>query len=175
LEAEYDVEVEWLPVEIHPEVPEEGLDWPPYLRASFGGMSDLLMEEAHKAGLLMVVPEIIPKSRRALEAAEYAREKGRHPEFHEIVFRRFYGEGENLASWDMLRAAALESGLDPDEMQQKTEFGLYAAYVDKQMTRLIALGATGVPLFIFDNKIAILGLRPFEAFQEVMEHLENEQ
>jgi len=137
-------------------------------------MSDMLMDEAHKAGLPMVVPEIIPKSRRALEAAEYAREQGCHDEFHRIVFRRFYGEGENLASWHMLRAAAMEAGLDPDEMQQKTEIGQYTARIDKHMVRLRALGATGVPLFIFDIKYAVLGLRPFEAFQEVMEHIQNE-
>ncbi len=163
--------VTWLPVEIHPEVPEDGLDWPPYLRARFGGMSDVLREQAQEAGLPLVVPEIIPNSRRALEAAEYAREKGHHAAFHRVVFRQFYGEGENLRSWEMLRAAAEEASLDPDEMQEKTEAGKYSAFVDVQISRLTALGATGVPLFIFDNKYAILGLRPYEAFEEVMETL----
>ena len=162
-------------MEIHPEIPEEGLHWPPYLRQRFGGMSEQLLAQAHQAGLPMVVPQVIPKSRRALEAAEYARESGLHSEFHRVVFRRFYGQGENLASWTMLRAAAEEVGLDADRMQAETESGKFSAFVDRQMSRLVALGATGVPLYVFDNKYAILGLRPYAAFQEVMSVLLQEQ
>jgi len=174
LQAEYAVEVTWLPVELHPEIPEEGLEMPAHLRARFGGMSDVLLKEAQQAGLPMSVPARIPNSRRALEAAEYARGHGQHAAFHHIVFRRFYGEGENLASWVMLRAAAEEAGLDPDEMQRKTETGMYRPFVSQQMARIMALGATGVPLFIFEDKYAILGLRPYQAFQEVMEHVSSQ-
>jgi len=156
-------------------VPEEGLDWPPYLRARFGGMSDHLLEQAHEAGLPMVVPEVIPKSRRALEAAEYAREQGRHPDFHRGVFRRFYGEGQNLHSWETLRSAAVEAGLDPDEMQEKTARGIYSAFVTQQMYRLASYGGRGVPFYVFENKYAVVGLRPFSAFQEVMAALQEEQ
>lgn len=134
-------------------------------------MSDMLREEARKAGLAMVVPEVIPKSRRALEASEYARELDKHEAFHQVVFRKFYGEGHDLSSWEVLRAAAEETGLDPDAMQQKTENGDYRAAVDAHFAEMVALGATGVPLYIFDGKYAVVGLQPFAAFQEVMEHL----
>jgi len=164
--------VEWRGIEIHPEVPPEGLEWPPYLRARFGGMSDMLREEARRAGLEMVVPEIIPKSRRALEAAEYAREQGHHETFHKIVFRKFYGEGQNLSNWSVLHAAAEEVGLDATAMQQKTESGQYASIIDRRIAELRTLGASGVPLYIFDGKYAVIGLQPYDAFQEVMEHIE---
>ena len=158
-------------MEIHPEIPPEGLEWPEYLRARFGGMSDWLRNEAREAGMEMVVPEIIPKSRRALEASEYAREQGKHETFHKVVFARFYGRGEDLGSWSMLAAAAEEVGLDAAEMQRKTEDGDYKAAVDAHASQLVALGATGVPLFVFDGKYAIIGLRPYDAFQEVMERI----
>ena len=160
-------------MEIHPEIPPEGLDWPPRLRARFGGMSDLLQAEAEKAGLAMVVPELIPKSRRALEASEYAREQDKQPLFHELVFRKFYGEGQDLGSWQVLREAAEEVGLNADDMQQKVESGSYTKIINGRMSELIHLGASGVPLFIFDNKYAIVGLQPYEAFEEVMGHLVN--
>lgn len=175
MKEEYDVSVEWRGLEIHPEVPPEGLQWPEYLRARFGGMSDALRQEAHKAGLEMIIPEIIPKSRRALEASEYAREQGKHESFHKVVFHRFYGMGQDLSSWDMLLSAAEEVGLDGQEMQHKTENGDYKAMVDAHKTELVALGATGVPLFIFERKYAIIGLRPYDAFQEVMAHIEAEK
>ncbi|MFQ5418837.1 MAG: DsbA family protein [Anaerolineae bacterium] len=173
LQAEYEVLVEWRGLEIHPEVPPEGLQWPPHLRARFGGMSEMLREEAHKAGLPMVVPQVIPKSRRALEAAEFAREQGRHDAFHSVVWRRFYGAGQDLSSWEMLRAAAGEVGLDAGMMQEKVDNGVYTAVIDTHTRELVALGARGVPLFIFDQTYAVVGLQPFAAFQEVMEHLES--
>lgn len=177
MQSEYDIQVEWRGLEIHPEVPPEGLDWPPYLRARFGGMSEWLRDQARQGGLELIVPEIIPKSRRALEASEYAREQGKHEAFHKVIFRKFYGEGQNLSSWDMLRSAAAEVGLDGQEMERKTANGEYAAIIDTHQAELVALGATGVPLFIFDRKYAVIGLQPYEAFQEVMEHVEadNEQ
>jgi predicted DsbA family dithiol-disulfide isomerase len=159
-------------VEIHPEIPAEGLEWPVYLRARFGGMSELLRQEASQAGLAMVVPAVIPKSRRALEASEYAREQDCHEAFHHVVFRKFYGEGQDLSRWDVLRTAAQEVGLDANMMQQKTESGTYTAVVDAHMRELAALGASGVPLFIFDRKYAVVGLQPYDAFQEVMAHIE---
>ncbi len=84
MQAEYDVSVEWRGLEIHPEIPPEGLHWPEHLRARFGGMSDALKQEAHQAGLEIVIPEIIPNSRQALEASEYARQQGLHEAFHEV-------------------------------------------------------------------------------------------
>ena len=163
--------MEWRGLEIHPEIPLEGLRWPPYLRARFGGMSDMLREEAQQAGLAMVIPEVIPNSRRALEASEYAREQGKHEAFHKVVFRKFYGEGQDLGSWTILQDASEEVGLDGSTMRHKTENGDFTQIVDAHKAELIALGATGVPLYIFEGKYAVVGLRPYAAFQEVMEHV----
>jgi predicted DsbA family dithiol-disulfide isomerase len=135
-------------------------------------MSDMLQKEARQAGLAMVVPEVIPNSRRALEASEYAREQGKHEAFHKVVFRKFYGEGQDLSSWTVLRDASEEVGLDGQTMRQRTENGDFTAIVDGHKAELIALGATGVPLYLFNNSYAVIGLRPYVAFQEVMEYIE---
>ena len=171
LKANHDIVVEWRGVEIHPEIPPEGLDISPQLRAKFGGMSDMLREEAQKAGLAMIVPEIIPKTRLALEASEYAREQGKHEAFHERLFRKFYGEGQDVSRWQVLRETAVSINLDPDAMQRNTERGDYAKIVNGRMQELFSLGASGVPLYIFDNKYAVVGLQPYEAFEEVMTHI----
>ncbi len=175
MQTEYAIQVEWRGLEIHPEIPAEGLHWPAHLRARFGGMSDGLRQEAHQAGLELVIPEIIPKSRRALEASEYAREQDKHNAFHQLVFQKFYGEGQDINSWAMLQSAAAEVGLDGQEMEYKTENGEYSAIIDAHQAQLVALGATGVPLYIFDSKYAVIGLQPYDAFQEVMEHIKAEQ
>ena len=144
---------------------------PPSVRADFGSTFGHMQQMAREAGLKIVTPEVIPNSRRALEATEYARDQGQHEEFHRILFHKFYGEGRDLGSWAVLRGVAQEVGLDPDAMQRKTEAGEYGAVVDAQIARARTLGVTGVPAYIFDDRSTIVGAQPYEAFQQVMDRL----
>lgn len=168
------MEVEWRAYELHPEIPPEGLQLPPEVRPQMVGMSEHLKQMAREAGMEMVMPEMIPNSRRALEAAEYAREQGRHEEFHTGVFCQLYEKGQDIGRWDVLRAAAAEAGLDPKAMQQETESGRYQSAVDQQVTEAWSLGITGVPAYILNGKFAIIGVQPYEVFQEAMERLVQE-
>lgn len=174
MKAEYGVEVEWRAFELHPEIPAEGTRLPPHLRARMAGTNERLKEMARAAGLEMVTPEVIPNSRRALEASEYAREQGQHEKFHRVVFRKFYGEGQDIGRWDVLRAAAEEVGLDAEAMQRETEAGKYRAAVDEQVAEAYALGVTGVPTYILDDRYAIVGAQPYEVFQQAVARLEAE-
>lgn len=122
----------------------------------------------------MVTPDIIPSSRRALEASEYAREQGKHEEFHHNVFRKFYGQGMDLHDWAVLIAAAEEAGLDAEEMKKRTEAGYYKETVDNSTTQAQILGITGVPAYILGNRYVIIGAQPYSVFQETMARLEEE-
>ena len=168
---DYDVEVEWRAFELHPEIPPEGMQLPPQVRARLVGMSERLQGMAQEAGMQMVMPDLIPNSRRALEAAEYARAQGTHEAFHTGVFRQLYAEGQDIGRWDVLRAAAEEVGMDADAMQRETEAGSFRATVDWQIAEARALGITGVPTYIFDDQYAVVGAQPYEVFQQAMAQL----
>ena len=176
MEKAYDVEVVWLPFDLHPEIPPEGRRPPDYVRETArNAVGERLREMARESGREIVLDrDWIPSTRRALEASEYAREEGRHEAFHRIVFRKFYGEGEDIGEWDVLRAAAVEAGLDPDEMQRETESGRYKAIVDEHTRQAHSVGVTGVPAYILGNKYLIMGAQPYELFQEVMAELKAE-
>ena len=171
MKDEFDVDVEWLPFELHPEIPPEGMELPYHIRAQFGGMSKRLEQLALDAGMQMTIPNRIPNSRRSLEASEYAREQGKHEAFHHTVFQKFYGEGLDMSDWEVLRSAAEEIGLDPDDLQQKTDSGQYKAVVDTYFSQAKAIGITGVPTYILDNNYAIVGAQPYEIFRQAMERL----
>lgn len=171
LKTEYGVEVAWRAFLLRPDMPPEGMDLPPHLRAGYAETNERLRQMARAAGMEMVAPGRIPNSRRALEATEYAREQGQHEEFHRVVFRKFYGEGQDLSSWTVLRAAAVEVGLDPEAMQRETDSGKFRQAVEMQIAEAHILGITGVPAYIFNYKYAIIGAQPYEAFQRVMARL----
>jgi predicted DsbA family dithiol-disulfide isomerase len=166
--------VEWRAFELHPEIPPQGLQLAPDMRDQLVGMSERLKEMALEAGMPIVMPDLIPNSRRALEAAEYARRKGKHEAFHRAVFRKLYGEGQNIHDWDVLRAAAEEAGLDADAVQRETERGMFRVEVDRQTAEAWALGITGVPAYILNDRYAIIGAQPYEVFQQTVSRLEAE-
>ena len=171
LKREWQAEVEWKPFFLHPETPPEGFKLPPHVRARFASSHERLDQMAQAAGLKMVHPDYIPNSRRALEATEYAREQGKAEEFHRIVFRKYYGEGLDINLWPILRAAAVEAGLNADEMQRETDSGKYHALLDSEIETAQNLGVNAVPTYVIDDKYAIVGAQPYEVFQRVLARL----
>lgn len=170
----YDVRVEWRPYFLHPEIPPGGARLDRATRLAFAPTRRRLRERAAEDGLTMVEPEIVAYTRTALEATEYAREQGRHHDFHRRVFERYYGRGEDIGRWEVLRETAQEVELDPDEMQRAVEAGGYRAVVDRHVTEARALGIAGVPTFIFDGRYGIVGAQPFESLERVMKRLADE-
>jgi predicted DsbA family dithiol-disulfide isomerase len=174
LKSGYDVAVEWKPFFLHPEMPPEGMVLPPSFRARMAGTHERLRQMARAAGMEMVFSDFLPNSRRALEVTEYARTQGKGLEFHRVVFRKFYGEGQDISRWDVLRAAAQEVGLDADAMQRETESSNFTAGFDAQIEEAYSLGITGVPTYILNDKYAIVGAQPYEVFKRAIARLESE-
>lgn len=141
---------------------------------AFDDASDFLRKEAEDNGLKMIAPDFIPNSRRALEAAEYAREQDKHLAYHEATFRKYYTEGQDIGSWEVLRDVAEEIEIDADEMQANTEKKEYEQLVSMHKRQAVASGVKGVPVYIFDSKYVVIGLRPYTAFQEVMQQIQKE-
>jgi predicted DsbA family dithiol-disulfide isomerase len=71
----------------------------------------------------------------------------------------------------VLRSAAQEIGLDPDEMQHQVEKGTYTAAVEEQVAAAQEMGITGVPTYILDDKYAIVGAQPYEVFERALARL----
>ncbi|MCB0102721.1 MAG: DsbA family oxidoreductase [Anaerolineales bacterium] len=169
LKQEYNVEVDWRPYYLRPDTPPEGLDLPDYIvRARANGSEERLRAMAELHGMEFKSTERILNTRLAHEATEYARDKGKDNEFHHIVFRKVYGEGQDISKWDVLRAAAEEAGLDADDMQTVVESGTYTAEVAGQVQRARQIGVTGVPTYVINDKYAIVGAQPYEAFKNAL-------
>ncbi|MFQ5342774.1 MAG: DsbA family protein [Anaerolineae bacterium] len=173
LQEEYDVEVEWRAFELHPETPPEGMRLPWADDPRYEAMAERLREMAAKAGLPMNPPAWISNSRRALEAAEYAREQGKHQAFHDAVFRAYFAEGQDIGDWGVLQEIAEAVDLDGTAMREAVERGAYRAGVDAQIGEARRLRITGVPTYILGN-LAVVGAQPYEVFQRAMARLEAE-
>ncbi len=117
----------------------------------------------------------IYSTRLAHEATEYARENGKANEFHKSLFRKVYAEGQDPSQWAVLRATAQEVGLNPEEMQQLVESNKYTAYVEEQVRWAQQIGVTGVPTYVINDRYAVVGAQPYEAFKNALTQIANQK
>jgi predicted DsbA family dithiol-disulfide isomerase len=169
LEKEYDVELDWRPFYLRPDTPPEGMELPEYVKqARLNGSEQRLERMAAAYGMKFVSVERLFNTRLAHEATEHARKLGHGKEFHRVVFRKVYGEGQDISDWAVLRAAAEEVGLDGQAMQQSVESGLYTREVAEQVQTAYQIGVTGVPTYVINHKYALVGAQPYEVFKNAL-------
>jgi len=170
------VDVEWRPFYLRPDTPPEGMELPEYIkRARLNGSEERLRAMANAHGMEFKSTQRIYNTRLAHEATEYAREHGRGNEFHKVIFRKVYAEGLDPSQWEVLRAAAEEVGLNPDEMQRDVENEKYLATVVDQVRWAYQIGVTGVPTYVINNRYAVVGAQPYEVFQDALEEIMNDK
>jgi predicted DsbA family dithiol-disulfide isomerase len=144
---------------------------PAYVRERMKDPNNPLKLRAEREGLKMVRREIVPSTRRAHEAAEFARAHGRLGPMHASLLRRYWTEAEDLYALATLRAAAEESGLDPDELERAIESGAFRGAVEAGVREARELGISAVPTFVFDGRLAVQGAQELPVFRQAMERL----
>lgn len=151
-------------------MPPEGMELPEeYKTADMEDTRRRLKTVAEAGGLKVVFSDHVPNPRRAHEATEYAGERGRGEEFHRAVLGRRYAAGLDISRWEVLRSAAVEAGLDPDDMQQAVESGRYRGAVEEKAAAAREMGIHAVPTYVINDRYRIVGVQPFEVFREAIE------
>jgi predicted DsbA family dithiol-disulfide isomerase len=172
LKAEHNVEVEWRPFYLYFDTPPEGRELSERIkRARANGSEDRLRSIATSYGMEFKSTERIYNTRLAHEATEFAREQGKGNEFHRVIFRMVYAEGKDPSQWDVLRSAAQEVGLDGEALQKAVESETYKVNVEEQVRWAYQIGVTGVPTYVINDRYAIVGAQPYEAFKSALEQI----
>ena len=172
VQREFALEIEWRPFLLRPEAPEEGWELPPNIKAMMKSPQNPLRARAKALGLVMREDRTrIPSSRRAHEATEYARSKGKQDAFHHSILRRYWSDGEDLHEWSTLRAAAVEAGLDADELQAEVGAGKWRPAVEAFLREASQQQVSSVPMFVFNDRYAVPGAQSAETFRQVFKKL----
>ena len=176
LKEEYNVTVDWRPYYLRPDTPPEGMELPDYIKqARDNGSEERLRSMAASYGMDFRSTERIYNTSLAHEATEYALRHGKGEEFHKVVFRQVYADGLDISQWDVLRAAAEEVGLDADEMQNEVENEEYRMDVANQVRWAWEIGISGVPTYVINDRYALVGAQPYEAFKNVLAKIKNQK
>jgi predicted DsbA family dithiol-disulfide isomerase len=116
-------------------------------------------------------PDVVPSTKAALRLGELAREHGLHTAFHDRVMDAYWAEGRDIGDPDELRAIAAAVGLPPKEVEDVLAGDRYLDVVEASTREAVAVGVTGVPGFVLDRRLLVLGAQPDELFDRAFEQL----
>jgi len=173
------ISIRWHPFQLDASIPAEGVDQKEYMIKRFGTGLDDRLTAARKAiaeaGLELGIPfrfdlaKLRPNTLDSHRLIRWAGTAGRQDAVVESLFRRFFTEGADIGSHDVLLAAAEEGGMDLDIVR-----GLLASEADKDIVfredmQVRNMGIQSVPSFIVNSKWLLVGaqdsttlLRAFE-------------
>jgi predicted DsbA family dithiol-disulfide isomerase len=125
---------------------------------------------AENLGIDIKLPPVQPRSRRAHEAAHWARRHGKFREYNDALFRAFFQRGEDIGNIEVFVRLASDMGLDGHDLRASLDNGLYLENVLADEREAKKLGLSGVPAFVANRKIALSGVQSVESLQKLVEH-----
>ena len=104
-----------------------------------------------------------PHAQTAAEAAECAKEQEKYWEYHDKLYNNI-----NDLDNESLKQYAKDLGLDITQFNECLDSGKMASEVEKDFQDGASYGISGTPTF-FINGVMVVGAKPYEVFQQVIE------
>ena len=173
------VAVRWHPFQLNPDLPPDGTDRKAYLEAKFGGPERAkeiyarVGAAGRNAGLNLNFDGIVkqPNTLAAHALIAYAQsvDDGRHGDaVAERLFSAYFVNGEFIGDVDVLVAIGVECGLDAEATRAVLTEPATLEQIAAQDASVRRQGITGVPFFVFNQKIALSGAQPPEVMLDAM-------
>jgi predicted DsbA family dithiol-disulfide isomerase len=164
--------VTWLPFDLHPEYPPQGIPRAE-LNARYGdGHVERLRGAFAALGLVYNPPaEAVPNTMRALRLTELARDRNLHQPFHDRLMLAYWEQATNIGDPHALHALAAEIGLDQTEVAQVLDGDAYRDRIHNCTAQAQSIGINGIPAFLLDRRQLVLGAQPRSVFEQVLEQL----
>lgn len=175
-----DVQVDWLPFQLSPDMPREGRDRREHYDALFGPERARAIEAgmAERGAADGIGFQLLPGARspNTLSAHALMLRASRDPRVDEgalaeKLFEAHHVKCEDIGDHDVLARLAGEVGMDAAEVRRRLDAGDDEQEARELAARAAAAGIGGVPFFIFDERHAVSGAQAVEAFVQVLDGL----
>ena len=161
----------WLPFDLHPEYPPEGIPKAELIRRYGEEMDEMLAARFAEAGLPFTAAPRVPNSRAALRLTELARDLGLHEAFHDRLMAAYWAEARDLGDHVVLRELAAEVGLEAADVERVLGSDAYLDRVEAATHQAASLGISGIPAFLLDRRLLVLGAQPRAVFERAFDQL----
>ena len=173
MKQEFAIIDEWLPFEIHPDTPQEGVLWKDY----FPGMKPeaffrQLDERGRKMGVRFGPQPLMSNSSMAMQAGEFAKDHGKYNAYHEAVFRAFFTDCKDIGDRSVILEIARGTGLDGAALDAALEDKIYLPRLQATTREAKANGFSAAPTFVINGYGSVSGAQPIEQFRKILHGVE---
>jgi predicted DsbA family dithiol-disulfide isomerase len=116
-------------------------------------------------------PERVPNTRRALRLTELARDLELHQTMHDRLMDAYWTEATDIGDRAVLRSLAAEVGLPADRVEDVLAGDEFGDRVASSTAHAHTLGINGIPAFLLDRRLLVLGAHPEESFERAFAQL----
>ena len=164
LEGEVSTEIRWLPFQLNPGMPPEGMPRAAYRAAKFGSversreLDARVAKEGRSEGIEFAFERIerTPNTVAAHALVGLAQDQGRADAVVDALFRAYFEDAQDIGDTETLAAIAQRCGVSG---WPRREGAAEVAALEQQMR---GLGISAVPTFIIARKLGVSGAHPPE-------------
>jgi predicted DsbA family dithiol-disulfide isomerase len=169
-------QVTWLPFQLNPGMPAEGMPRAEYRRAKFGSvergrqLDARVAAEGRDEGIAFALERIerTPNTFAAHQLIDLAQQAGVGGAVVDALFRAYFEEARDVGDRGVLLAIAESAGLARAQAEARWADAAEARRVAELEDSMKALGISGVPTFILERKFGVSGAQPAEALAAAM-------
>lgn len=180
LGMEDQVEIEWQPFELNPNMPAEGQDLSEHIGEKYG--STLEQQKQSQEGITEAGADLgftfdffegmrISNTFEAHVLLGYAKEFGKQTALKMRLTASFFSERKDVSNRDILKQALLDVGLNADEAFSRLDNEKARTEVKEKEAYWQSLGVRSVPTIVFDRRSSVTGAQPVSVFKQVLAEL----
>jgi len=180
LGVEDQIEIEWQPFELNPNMPAEGQNVMEHITEKYG--STLTQQKESQQHMTQIGQELgftfdyfdemrMINTFEAHILLDYAKQFGKQTELKMRLTKAFFSERKDVSDRNVLKEALLDVGLNAEEGLIKLESEEARYEVRSQQGYWQNLGVSSVPTVVFNRKSAVTGAQPVDTFKQVLSEL----
>ncbi len=176
LEDEIAPRITWLPFQLNPQMPREGMARADYRRAKFGSLEHSKQLDARVSaegageGIDFAFERMArtPNTFAAHQLIDLAQQHGAGEAVVDALFRAYFEEAKDTGDPEVLKSIAEACGVPPQSVEACWSDAEEAGRVARLEEQMKALGISGVPTFILGRKYGISGAQPPETLAKAI-------
>lgn len=178
------VEIEWQPFELNPNLPPEGEDLREHVARKYG--ASLADSDNARRNITAAGAEYgfefnyfdgmkIVNTLDAHVLLDYANELGKQTDLKLRLFSAFFTEKKDVSQQAVLVAEAAAVGIEQEQALTALNSLERKRHVQSLAAQWQQMGVTSVPTFVFNRSSALSGAQPQHVFKQVLEELQADQ
>lgn len=180
LGIEDQIEIEWQPFELNPNMPAEGQNVDEHITEKYG--STVAQQKESKQHMTAAGKELgftfdyfdemrMVNTFDAHVLLEYAKEFNKQTELKMRLTTSFFSERKDVSKRDILKQALVDVGLNAEEGIARLDLEEARNEVRTKEDYWKNLGVSSVPTIVFNRKSAVTGAQPVDVFKQVLSEL----